>query len=160
MATPTSQAPAGSRNAQNLRIGIVTAKWNYPITSQLEAGALRALQEMGCAPGKIKSVYVPGAFEIPLAVQALLESGFDGVVALGCVIRGETSHYDYVCNAVERGCSEVQLKLNKPVGFGILTTENEQQALDRVGGKHGHKGEEAAQVVIEMINLLRELKNG
>ena len=83
----------------------------------------------------------------------------DAVIALGAVIRGETSHYDYVCNAVERGCSQVQLEFMKPVVFGVLTTENEEQAFDRLGGKHGHKGKEAAQVAIEMISVLKEIKN-
>lgn len=104
------------------------------------------------------SVKVPGAVEIPLACQVLLSRGCAGAVALGAVIRGETSHYDYVCNSVERGISQLMLETGKPIAFGVLTTENEAQALDRVGGRHGHKGEEAAQVVLEMVGLLKELK--
>lgn len=108
---------------------------------------------------QVSLVKVPGAVEIPLACKALLDRGCDGVVALGAVIRGETSHYDYVCNSVERGVSQLMLEYKKPIGFGVLTTENEEQAMDRVGGRHGHKGAEAAQVTLEMIGLLADLNN-
>jgi len=138
-----------------LRIGVVTARFNSEITEKLEVGALDYLEEIGA---EVFAVRVPGAVEIPLAVKALLDLGLDGVVALGAVIRGETSHYDYVCNSVERGCSQLALEYKKPVGFGVLTTENEAQALDRAGGEHGNKGQEAAQVVVEMIGLLNELQ--
>ena len=142
------------QNAEGLKIGVVTARWNPDVTGKLEEGALRALREMGCAEGDIRAVSVPGSFEVPLAVKALLEVGCDGVIALGAVIRGETTHYDYVCSSVERGCTELQLRFGKPVGFGILTTENDEQAHDRAGGKHGNKGAECAQVVVEMVRLL------
>lgn len=145
-------------SAKGLRIGIVTARFNAGVTEKLETGAREELLKLKAEPGDIVQVRVPGAFEIPLAVQALLDQGCDGVVALGAVIRGETTHYDYVCSAVERGCSQTALKFGKPVGFGILTTENEQQALDRAGGKHGNKGAEAAQVVVEMARLLQTIK--
>ncbi len=92
-------------------------------------------------------------------MQALFEAGCDGVVALGAVIRGETSHYDYVCNAVERGCTELALKYQRPVGFGVLTTENDDQAMDRAGGRHGNKGAEAAEVTVEMCTLLRKVRS-
>jgi len=141
-----------------MKIGIVTAKFNSLVTEKLEAGALRALEESGLSSQQVKVVRVPGAVEIPLAVKALFEVGYDGVVALGAVIRGETSHYDYVCNAVERGCSQMMLDFGRPVGFGVLTTENEEQALDRAGGKHGNKGHEAAQVVLEMIKTIENIK--
>lgn len=107
---------------------------------------------------EVYAVRVPGAVEIPLACQALFDKGCDGVVALGAVIRGETSHYDYVCTSVERGVTTLMLDYKKPIGFGVLTTENDEQALDRAGGKHGNKGAEAAEVVIEMIGLLNDLK--
>ena len=150
-------APAQGRwDATGLKIGVVTARWNDKVTSLLEKGALGELEEMGCRD--VKAVRVAGAFEVPLAVKALLDSGCDGVVALACVIRGETTHYDYVCAAVERGCSELALEYGKPVGFGVLTTENDEQAMDRAGGKHGNKGAEAAQVTVEMVQLLREIK--
>ena len=149
---------SGPPDARGFKIGVVTARWNAHITDQLEAGALAELKKQGCTG--IQAVRVPGAFEIPLAARALIEAGCDGVVALGCVIRGETTHYDYVCSSVERGCTELQLRTGRPVGFGILTTENEAQALDRIGGKHGHKGVECAQVVVEMIHLLSRIEHG
>lgn len=140
-------------------IGVVVARFNSEITSKLKEGALRELKRLGVKQNKIKVVEVPGAFEIPLAAKALLKkTGTQAVIALGAVIRGETSHYDYVCNAVERGCSQLQLEFIKPVVFSVLTTENEEQAFDRVGGNHGHKGEEAAQVALEMIETLKKIK--
>ncbi len=150
-------AKANQLQASGMKIGLVTARWNAPITDKLHEGAIATLKKLGCTD--IYAVRVPGAFEVPLGARALLEAGYDGVVALGCVIRGETTHYDYVCSSVERGCTELQLRIGKPVGFGILTTENEAQAFDRVGGKHGHKGEEAAEVVVEMIQTTRAIAN-
>lgn len=138
---------------------MVTSRFNSEVTDLLEQGALDYLQSLsGTYDIDILAVRVPGAVEIPLATQALLERKCDGVVALGAVIRGETSHYDYVCNSVERGVTELMLRYQKPIGFGVLTTENDEQAMDRAGGKHGNKGAEAAEVVIEMIGLLKELK--
>lgn len=116
------------------------------------------LEQLNLPDLEVLAVRVPGAVEIPLACQALFDQGCDGVVALGCVIRGETSHYDYVCNSVERGVTALMLERKKPIGFGVLTTENDEQAEARAGGKHGNKGAEAAQVVIEMIGLLNDLK--
>lgn len=145
----------GELNAKGLKVGVVTARFNSEITVKLEAGALRALQEMSCT--EIHAVRVPGAVEIPLAAKALIDSGCDAVVALGAVIRGETSHYDYVCSSVERGCTELQLRSGKPVAFGVLTTENEEQALARAGGHHGNKGTEAAQVAVEMFRLIERI---
>ncbi len=124
----------------------------------MEQGALDYLEKVDDTLIEILAVRVPGAIEIPLTCQALFEQGCDGVVALGSVIRGETSHYDYVCNSVERGITALMLDYNKPIGFGILTTENEEQAMDRAGGKHGNKGAEAAEVVFEMIGLLRDIR--
>ncbi len=139
-----------------LKIGVVTARFNDEVTSKLEQGALDFLESFKGAL-EIYNVKVPGAVEIPLACQALLDKGCDGVVALGAVIRGETSHYDYVCNSVERGVSQLMLEYKKPIGFGVLTVENDEQAMDRCGGKHGNKGYEAAQVTLEMIGLLQDL---
>ena len=123
-----------------LQIGVVCAEFNRPVTEKLENGALEYLKSQGLEGEQIQLVNVPGAVEIPLAVKALLEEGCDGVVAIGAVIRGDTSHFDYVCNAVERGCSELQLSFMKPVGFGVITTENAEQAYDRCGGKREIKG--------------------
>lgn len=145
----------GDWNAEGLKIGVVTGRFNQKITEKLESGALAVLKEMGCS--QIVAVRVPGAFEIPLAGQHLLSRGCDAVVALGTVIRGDTTHYDYVCAAVERGCTELQLQTGKPVAFGVLTTENEEQALERAGGRHGNKGAEAAQVAVEMVRLIEKI---
>lgn len=139
--------------SEKKKIAIVTALFNEELTKKLEYGAVELLSQNDLQP--YARVYVPGAVEIPLAVKALLEKkDCDGVVALGLVIRGETSHYDYVCNAVERGCSQLQLSYNKPVGFGVLTTENRGQAEARCGGTKGNKGEEAAQVTLDMLQVL------
>ncbi|MEK6773280.1 MAG: 6,7-dimethyl-8-ribityllumazine synthase [Bdellovibrionota bacterium] len=140
---------------KKVRVGVVTARFNSEITEKLEEGALSFLEENEV---EILSVKIPGAVEIPLACQALLDAGCAGVVALGCVIRGETSHYDYVCTSVERGVTQLMLDYKKPIGFGVLTTENDDQAMDRAGGKHGNKGAEAAQVTLEMIGLLEDIK--
>lgn len=138
---------------QNLKVGVVTAEFNGEVTTKLKDGAINELLNLGLKQSQILSVDVPGAFELPLAVQWLMEKGLDGVIALGAVIRGETTHYDYVCSAVERGCSELQLRYNRPVVFGVLTTENEEQAFNRVGGEHGHKGVDAARTLMAMIQL-------
>lgn len=137
------------------KVGLVTSRFNEDITSHLEEGALSYLESCDV---EIMSVRVPGAVEIPLACKALFDIGCEAVVACGAVIRGDTSHYDVVCNSVERGITQLMLETGKPIGFGVITTENEEQAHDRAGGKHGNKGAEAAQVAIEMMGLLRELK--
>lgn len=139
----------------NAKVAVVVSRFNEEITDKLQEGAIDYLEE--CEGVQIELITVPGAVEIPLTCQWVLNRGFDGVVALGAVIRGETSHYDYVCNSVTDGITQLMLKTNKPIAFGVLTTENEKQALDRVGGKHGHKGRDAAQTVMEMIGLGRSL---
>jgi len=139
-----------------LKVGVVTARFNHEITEKLEEGALRFLEQVPNI--LIEAVRVPGAVEIPLACKALFERGCEGVVALGAVIRGDTSHYDVVCNSVERGVTQLMLEKGKPIGFGVLTTENEEQALDRAGGIHGNKGVDAAQVTLEMMGLLKDLR--
>lgn len=138
-----------------IKVGVVTARFNNEITEKLEEGAISYLE--ACGNVEIFAALVPGAVEIPLACQAFLEAGCDGVVALGVVIRGDTSHYDYVCNSVTDGVTRLMLDYKKPIGFGVLTTENEEQAFARAGGDHGNKGEEAAQVVMEMIGLTQEI---
>lgn len=139
-----------------LKIGVVTSRFNEEITSKLEEGALAVLEEAGV---EVLVARVPGAVEIPLAAKALFEIGCDGVVACGAVIRGDTSHYDVVCNSVERGCTNLQLHVGRPIGFGVITTENDEQALDRAGGKHGNKGAEAAAVVLEMVGLVAHIRS-
>ena len=141
---------------QQLKIGVVTSRFNSEITEKLEDGAFQYLED---CDAQILAVRVPGAIEIPLAAQALLDQGCDGVVVCGAVIRGDTSHYDLVCNSVERGITQLMLDYKKPIGFGVITTENDEQAEARAGGKHGNKGQEAAQVTVEMIGLLKDLKS-
>ncbi len=157
MKTPTALR-GGLKKDGLKKIGIVTARFNSEVTSKLEQGAIQALQEMGFSSAEFVLTSVPGAFEIPLAAKAMLEQNFDAVIALGAVIRGETTHYDYVCSSVERGCTELQLKYTRPVAFGVLTTENDEQALARAGGAHGNKGYEAAQVAVEMAQLLQLIR--
>lgn len=141
-----------------MKIGIVTSKFNRDITERLEKGAVERLLKKGVRNQDIIQILVPGAVEIPLACKLLLEKGCIGVVALGAVIRGDTSHFDYVCNSVERGITHLMLETGKPIAFGILTTENEDQAWARVDGAHGNKGADAAEVIVEMIELIRDLK--
>jgi len=134
------------------RIGIVVSEWNDQITDSLLAAAHQVLVEQHAKPKNIIVKYVPGSFELPLGAQLLAsEKNIDGVICLGCVIQGETAHFDFICQAVANGITNVGLKFNKPVAFGVLTTNNLQQALDRAGGKHGNKGEEAANSLIKML---------
>lgn len=148
------------KTAPPVKIGVVTARFNTEITAKLRDGAERVIETRneGGANFELWSVDVPGAIEVPLAVKALFEKGCRGVVALGCVIRGETPHFDYVNQSVERALTRLILDYGRPVGFGVLTVENWAQAEDRVGGRHGHKGEEAAEAVLEMIALTDELR--
>ena len=140
------------------RIGVVCARFNEEITSRLLSGAQRALAEAGVPADAIVTAHVPGAVEIPLAAAALLAQGkVDAVVALGAVIRGETGHYESVCRMVEEGVLRVMLDSGKPVAFGVLTCENEQQAFERSGEGAGNKGAEAALTALEMLSLLEEV---
>lgn len=143
-----------------LKIGIVTSRFNQEITQKLKDGATEALVKYSKAPVEIVSYEVPGAVEIPLATQWLFENGCDGVVTCGAVIRGDTTHYDVVCNSVERGVTHLMLQFGKPIGFGVITTENEDQALARAGGAHGNKGFDAAQVCLEMLELKNNIVQG
>ena len=148
---------ARKEDGQEKGVALVTSLFNGELTRKLEQGALDCLASHGIK--SMARVYVPGAMEIPLATQALLErKSCDTVVVLGVVVRGETSHYDLVCRSVERGCSHLQLKFNKPVGFGVLTTESCEQAKVRCGGAKGNKGFEATQAVLDMLQILDEIK--
>lgn len=150
-------------NSQNIdvhcRLAFVVSRFNEEVTSKLLEGALARAKEKGFANSDITVVWVPGAVEIPLAAQrlALRRASYGAIICLGAVIRGETSHYDYVCSMVAEGCNTVSLTHNIPVVFGVLTTENEEQALERCGGKHGHKGKDAVDAAIEMVATLRRL---
>lgn len=138
------------------RIAIVVSRFNVEITTRLLTGAQERLRDLSTKEELV--AWVPGAVEIPLMAQHLARSKkYDAIITLGAVIRGETTHYDYVCQQVSGGCQQVALENHIPVIFAILTTENDMQALDRVGGKHGHKGEDAVDAAFHMISLLRQL---
>ena len=148
----------GNVIAEKIRIGIVCARFNEFITSKLLGGAQDALIRHGVADEDIDVAWVPGAFEIPLIAEKMAESGkYDAVIALGAVIRGSTTHYDYVCAEVSKGIATVSLKAGIPVMFGVLTTANIEQAIERAGSKAGNKGSECGEGAIEMINLIRNL---
>jgi 6,7-dimethyl-8-ribityllumazine synthase len=139
-------------------LAIIVSRFNQSITDRLLEGALERLQELGFTDDLISIVTVPGAVEIPLTAKRLAEKGkFQAIITLGAVIRGQTSHYDYVCQIVAQGCLRVSLDNNIPVIFGVLTTENQQQALQRAGGNHSHKGLEAVDAAIEMVNILTNI---
>ena len=141
-------------SVENMKFGIVVAEWNFQITSSLAKGAVETLKRNGAKEENIIVKYVPGSFELPLGGQFFAEhENVDAVILLGCVIQGETRHFDFICDGVTKGTVDLNLKYNKPFIFGVLTTENEQQALDRAGGKHGNKGDEAAVTAIKMIHL-------
>lgn len=147
-------------SAANMRFGIVVSEWNYDVTGALLAGAMKTLREAGCPDQNILVHYVPGSFELPLGAQFFAEyTDVDAVVALGCVIRGDTPHFDYVCSGVTQGITQLQLSWNMPVAFGLLTVENKQQALDRAGGIHGNKGDEAAATAIKMVKMQQEMES-
>ncbi len=134
------------------KFAIVVAKWNEDITEALFEGSSNALQSMGVKKSHIIRKNVPGSFELPLGAQRMAEEkSIDAVICLGCVIKGETPHFDYICQAVAHGIMKVGLKTNKPVAFGVLTTLNKKQALERAGGTYGNKGEEAAVTVVRML---------
>ncbi|MEA4954541.1 MAG: 6,7-dimethyl-8-ribityllumazine synthase [Pseudoflavonifractor sp.] len=148
----------GNLIAKDLKIGIVAARFNEFIVSKLLSGCEDTLLRHGMQEDKICVVWVPGAFEIPLAASKLATSGkYDAVIALGAVIRGSTSHYDYVCSEVSKGIANIALASGIPVLFGVLTTDTIEQAIERAGTKAGNKGSECAQGAIEMANLLRQL---
>lgn len=148
----------GNLIAQNMKVAIVAARFNEFITSKLIGGAEDALLRHGATDENIHLVWVPGAFEIPLAAQKLAASQkYDAIICLGAVIRGSTPHFDYVCAEVSKGVAQVSLKYNIPVAFGVLTTENIEQAIERAGTKAGNKGFDAAMSVIEMVNVLKEI---
>ncbi|HDM0981459.1 TPA: 6,7-dimethyl-8-ribityllumazine synthase [Staphylococcus aureus] len=149
----------GKLIGKDLKVAIVVSRFNDFITGRLLEGAKDNLIRHDVNEDNIDVAFVPGAFEIPLVAKKLASSGnYDAVITLGCVIRGATSHYDYVCNEVAKGVSKVNDQTNVPVIFGILTTESIEQAVERAGTKAGNKGAEAAVSAIEMANLLKSIK--
>jgi len=149
----------GTFDARGLKFAIVVARFNSLITDRLLAGALDALTRTGCNSGDIDVVKVPGSWEMPLTVKTLAgRKRYDAIIALGAVIRGETPHFDYVAGEAAGGLARVSVETGVPVAFGVLTTENVEQAMDRAGAKSGNKGFDAAMTAIEMATLLRRLR--
>lgn len=150
----------GKLVSKDIRIGIVAARFNEFITSKLVGGALDALKRHNVSEDSVDIAWVPGAFEIPLIASKMAKSGkYDAVICLGAVIRGSTSHYDYVCSEVSKGIAQVSLASDIPVMFGVLTTENIEQAIERAGSKAGNKGFDCAVGAIEMVNLIHEIES-
>jgi len=148
----------GKKNAQGLKIGIVVSRYNHFITEKLLEGALDGFQSHGGEDKNMTIVRVPGAFEIPLIAEKMAASRrFDALVCLGAVIRGDTPHFDYVCDAVTRGIGDAVRTYKIPIGFGVLTTNDVQQAMERAGAKDANKGYEALLTVVEMIDVIRQL---
>lgn len=146
----------GYLNGKDLKIGIVVARFNEFITNKLLGGAIDTLRRHETDEANIDVAWVPGAFEIPLVAKKMAESKkYDAVICLGAVIRGSTSHYDYVCNEVSKGVAQVGLQTGVPTIFGVVTTENIEQAIERAGTKAGNKGADAAMAAMEMASLLK-----
>ncbi len=145
-------------SAAEMKFGIVVAEWNREITNAMAEGAIKTFMSAGCLEENITLKYVPGTVELSLGAQFFAEyTDVDAVVVLGCVIQGDTRHFDYVCDSVTQGVTQLSLNFNIPIGFGVLTVNDEQQALDRCGGKHGNKGDEAAATVIRMVAMQKEM---
>ena len=148
----------GNLVSKDIRVGIVAARFNEFITSKLISGAMDGLVRHNVNEDNIHIAWVPGAFEIPLIASKMAKSGnYDAVICLGAVIRGATSHYDYVCNEVSKGIAAISLETGVPVMFGVVTTDNIEQAIERAGTKAGNKGSDCAESAIEMVNLIREM---
>lgn len=149
---------SGELQGNGQKLGVVLGRFNSFIGDALLGGALDVLQRNGVMANDITVVYVPGAFEIPLAVKKMAASGdYDGVVALGAVIRGSTPHFDYVAGECAKGLNSAQLDTGVPIGFGVLTVDSIEQAIERAGTKAGNKGAEAAMTVVEMVNVLKKI---
>ncbi|MEM6261663.1 MAG: 6,7-dimethyl-8-ribityllumazine synthase [Bacteroidota bacterium] len=152
----------GGGNHRGTKVAIVVSKWNDPITFALRDGAIKLLKEAGVKERNIKVYEVPGSYELPYAAQKCLEYRpmLDGVIALGCVIQGETRHFDFICDAVANGLMKVSLQFSKPAIFGVLTPDTMDQAKARAGGRYGNKGEEAAVALLELVDLKKNLTWG
>jgi 6,7-dimethyl-8-ribityllumazine synthase len=148
----------GTKDAHGLRIGIIVSRFNQFVTEKLLDGALDGFRSHGGSEDALTVVRVPGAFEIPLVVERMADSGkYDALVCLGAVIRGDTPHFEYVCDAVTRGIGDAVRTYRIPIGFGVLTTDNIQQAMERAGGKDANKGYEALLTAVEMVHLIRRI---
>ena len=147
----------GRLNAQGLRVAIVASRWNDFIVSRLIGGATDALERLGASSDAITVIRVPGSFELPLAAKrAAVSDEYDAVICLGVVIRGETSHNEYIAAEVIKGVAQVSLETNLPITLGVVTADNLEQAIDRAGAKSGNKGFDAAMTAVELVNLFRE----
>jgi 6,7-dimethyl-8-ribityllumazine synthase len=147
-------------SASDMRFGIVVSEWNAVVTEALLKGAVQTLRKAGCAEHNILVKYVPGAFELPLGAQFFAEyTDVDAVIALGCVIQGETRHFEYICSGATQGIMQLQINWNMPIAFGLLTTDTMEQALARAGGAHGNKGDEAAATAINMVKLQNDMED-
>jgi 6,7-dimethyl-8-ribityllumazine synthase len=135
----------------NFKIAVVTAMWNGEITSRLKSGAIETLAKSGIPIKNITAWDVPGSYELIYAANKLAHEGMDAIICIGVVIKGETPHFNFICDAVANGISQITIEQNIPIGFGVLTTSNKQQAIERAGGDHGHKGEEAAWTVLKLL---------
>lgn len=150
----TSVSAKSNIKLSSKKFAIIVAEWNEDITEALFEGAYQALLSLGAKKNNIIRKNVPGSFELPLGAQWMADQkDIDAVICLGCVIQGDTPHFDYICQAVAQGIMKVGLKTNKPMAFGVLTTLNKKQALERAGGRHGNKGEEAAVTVVKMLEV-------
>jgi 6,7-dimethyl-8-ribityllumazine synthase len=148
----------GKLSAEGLRFAIVASRWNDFVVSRLVSGAIDALERLGAAGESITVIKVPGSFELPAATRRVALSGeFDALICLGAIIRGETSHNEYIASEVFKGISNISLETNIPIGLGVVTADNLEQAIDRAGAKSGNKGFEAAMTVVELASLYREL---
>jgi len=151
--------PESVPNAKEMRFGIVVSDWNREVTWLLLDGAVNTLKKFGAINKNIVVKHVPGSFELTLGAQFLAEyDDLDAVICLGCVIQGETPHFTYICQGVTQGITQLNMEYNIPFIFGVLTTNNQQQAIDRAGGKHGNKGDEAAVTAIKMAALQRGME--
>ena len=150
---PNTQSP------QDASVAVIVSRFNESVTSKLVEGATRELLNLGVSDSNITVAWVPGAHEIPVIARAFANKGVDAIVAVGCVVRGETAHFDYVAGECCRGLTNVSLEFELPVANGVLTVENAKQAYARCGGKKGNKGAEAAAAAIETLNLLRNITN-
>ena len=148
-------------DASKMKIGIVVAEWNSEITFTMRDAAIQTLREYGVAKDDIIVRHVPGSFELTAGTQMMAHyiSALDAIICIGCVIRGETPHFDYICQSITIGLTQLTIQFEIPVIFGVLTTKDLRQALDRAGGKHGNKGVEAAVTAIKMVSLKRDFKN-
>ncbi len=143
----------GILRADKYKIGIVISRFNDFITKRILEGAINALKRYGAKEENIEVYWVPGSFEIPFILKEIAQKDYDGLIAIGCIIRGDTPHFEYIANEVFKLIQKIMYEYKKPIGLGILTVEDMEQAIERSGGKMGNKGEEAAEAVIELLNL-------